>query len=511
MIIIDHTDGEKKLLVRTSPLKAIDLKPEPKENYTVTYQRIVLDDGFELSKIRSNTEVEIDLWLTRPKFPTVNVAANVETVAITGEFNLRNLSDNVNFVFQTEEFKPPSTTRNTATVARMGMDAIGPQEDILYEKNTDFTPKMYRHTNFSVVQKEIRVTTSPPYVGGTLTIPLNPREHGDLLSNMYFTCKLPPNVNYTPRVGRALFKKVELCFNEFVIQRYDDNWARVHDELFMSADESLVLDEILKGPNLVVPFKFFFCEKDQYLPLCALTNQMIYIKIYFNDVSWFTDYTGPLDISEPAILFDQIFLTTEERNSYKLKSHQIIVPYVDRETPQLFNKGQVTINMSANFNVSMITWFIRNENYETDPVNYDKRYSYGYVSPLVRSYTSFINWKGETVYYVPVIDSVDLLINNVNIIKGLTGDLYYTYKQPIEHGLSVPDTTIYTYCFSSEPKNPIKRGDFDFRTLASKTTNLKIKFLESFVPQLSQNYYLYLYYYGYRTLSIDRGFGVLLA
>lgn len=509
MIIVDHADGEKKVLVRTNPIKAIDLKPDPKENYTVTYQRIVLDDGFELSKIRSNTEVVIDLWLTRPPFPTVNVAANVETVAITGEFNLREFSENVNFVVQTDEFKPPSFT--TATVAKMGLDAIGPQEELLYMKDTDWTPKLYRHTNFSVVQKEINVTTSPPYVGGTLTIPLNPREQGDLLSNMYFTCKLPPNINYTPRVGRALFKKVELCFNEFVIQRYDDNWARIHDELFMSADESLVLDEILVGPNLVIPFKFFFCEKDQYLPLCALTNQMIYIKIYFNDQRWFTDFTGDLDITEPAILFDQIFLTNEERTSYKLKSHQIIIPYLDNETPQLFNKGQVTINMSANFNVSMLTWFIRNQNYETDPVNYDKRYSYGYVSPLVRSYTSFVNWKGETVYYVPVIDYVDLFINNVNIIKGLNGDLYYTYKQPLEHGLSVPDTTIYTYCFSSEPKNPIKRGDFDFRTLASKTTNLKIKFLESFVPQLSQNYNLYLYYYGYRTLSIDRGFGVLLA
>lgn len=511
MIVRDHTDPEieLKLIARSNAIKVSDLKPEPKENYTVTYERIVLSDDFELTKIQSSN-VYVDLWLTKPPFPKVNVAANVETISITGEFNLRDLSDNVSSIYY-DFTETPSSTNYFATVASMGMDAIGPQEDLLYKKDTDWTPKIYKHTNFSVVQKEIRVTTSPPYVGGTLTIPLNPRENGDLLSNMYFKCKLPPNVNYTKRVGRALFEKVELCFNEFVIQRYDDNWARIHDELFMSADESLVLDEILEGPDLIIPFKFFFCEKDQYLPLCALTNQMIYIKIYFNKQSWFTDFTGNLDITEPSIIFDQIFLTTEERNYYKLKSHQIIIPYVENETPQLFNKGSVTINMSASFNVSMLTWFIRNQNYETDPVQYDKRYSYGYVSDLVKSYTSFVNWKGETVYYVPVIDYVDLFINNVNIIKGLTGDLYYTYKQPMEHGLSVPDTTIYTYCFSEEPKNPLKRGDVDFRTLASKTTNLKIKFLESYVPQLSQSYYLYLYYFGYRTLSIDRGFGVLLA
>jgi hypothetical protein len=264
MIIKDHTTGEvtRRILVKSDQLTAGDLKPEPKENYSITYERTVLEDVFQLSNIKSNANIEFDLWLTRPTFPTVNVASNVETVSFVGEFNLRDLSDNV---FSSNSYSNVfvSDTPYFATVAKMGMDAVGPQEEFLYEKNTDWTPKLSRHTNFSIVQKEIKVTTSPPYVGGTLTIPLNPRENGDLLSNMYFTCKLPPNINYTPRVGRALFKKVELCFNEFVIQRYDDNWARIHDELFMSADESLVLDEILRGPNLIIPLKFFFCEKDQ--------------------------------------------------------------------------------------------------------------------------------------------------------------------------------------------------------------------------------------------------------
>lgn len=510
MIIVDHSSGTDvvRTVVKSNPITVGDLKPDPKENYTITFERTVLKDDFELTKLTS--DVKLDLWLTHPTLPKPNVAANAETISITGEFYLREFSENVESnVYTSNVFE--SNVNYFATVANMGMEAYGPHEDLMYEKNTNWTPKLTKHTNFSIVQKEIKVTTSPPYVGSVITIPLNPREHGDLLSNMYFTCKLPPNVNYTKRVGRSLFKKVELCFNEFVIQRYDDNWAKIHDELFLSADESLILDKILEGPNLIIPMKFFFCENDQYLPLCALFNQMIYIKIYFNEQWWFTDYNGSLDISEPAILFDQIFLTDEERNYYKLTKHQIIIPVVEKETPQLFNKGNVTINMSANFNVSMLTWFIRNENYETTSTDYTKRYSYGYVSDLVNSYTSFVNWRGDTVNYIQVIDYIDLFINNVNILKGLTGDLYFTYKQPMEHGLSIPDTTIYTYCFSTEPKNPLKRGDFDFRTLSSKTTNLKIKFIESLVPQLSLNYYLYLYYFGYKTLSIDKGFGVLAA
>lgn len=509
----DYSSG--KLVTRSipssNPVTVGSLKPDPKENYTMTFERTVIKDDFELTNL-SSKNVTVQLWLTNPPLPKPNVAANVETVSITGEFSMREFSENVASVFTVDDFESSSNvTSYFATAAKIGMEANGPQEELLYEKDTDWTPKLLKHTNFSILQRELRITTTPPYVGSTVTIPINPREHGDLLSNMYFTCKLPPNVNYTPRVGRALFKKVELCFNEFVIQRYDDNWATIHDELFLSADESLVLDQILDGSTIIVPLKFFFCENDQFLPLCALYNQTIYIKLYFNEQEWFTDYPYRMDISEPALIFDHIFLTEEERNYYKLKNHQFIIPAVENDTPQLFNKGIVTVNMTTNFNVSMITWFIRNEQYEIKTSDYALRYSYGYVSPLVNSYTNFVNWKGETVNYVQVIDYIDIFINNVNIIKGLTGDLYFTYHQPLEHGLSIPDKTIYTYCFGEEPKNPIKRGDIDFRKIPSKNAKLTIKFLESFVPQLSQNYYLHIYYFGYKTLSIDRGFGVLLA
>ena len=511
IVKIHENEQTPKIMLRTDAITAKDVKPDPIENYTVTYERIVLDDTFELSKLKP--DVTLDVWLTHPTLPKPNVASNVETIEIVGEFNLRELSDNVYVYTSNIEPKVDGPEKQYfATVANMAMEANDPRDDMLYNKSHDWTPKLLQHTNFSIVQKEIKVTTSPPYIGGTLTIPINPRECGDLLSYMYFTCNLPPNVNYTNRVGRALFKRVELCLNEFVIQRYDDNWANIHDDLFMSAEESLTLDQILNGSRIIIPMKFFFCEKDQYLPLCALYNQMIYIKIYFHEQAWFTDYPFALEMTNPAIIFDQIFLTAEERSYYKTTKLEIIVPSVDYQLPQIFTNGTVSLNMSTNFDVSMIVWFIRNINYEL-PVSseYESRYSYGYVSPLVNSYTKFTNWKGDEVNYVQVIDYVDIYINNRNIISGLTGDLYYTYKQPLEHGLSVPDKTLYTYCFSSEPKNPLKRGDFDFRTLASKTTNLKIKFSESLIPQLTQSYNLYLYYYGYKTLSIDKGFGVLRA
>lgn len=518
---------DERTLLRSDPMTVKDLKPDPKESYTVTYERIVLDDTFELSKLDPN--VTLDLWLTNPKMPTPNVSTvnsdgryieweestktykykesvSLKELAIKGESVLRDLDSNVYTpnVFSENMFS--NVTPYFATVAKMGIEANGPQEDILYEKNKDWTPKLLKHTNFSIVQKELKITTTPPYLGSTLTVPINPRECGDLLFNMYFTCTLPVNVNYTELVGRALFSKIELYFNEFLIQSYDDNWAVIDDELFKSADEILIQEVLLSPPKIMVPLKFFFNQKNQYLPLCALYNQTVYLRFYFRDQDWFTDYPTSFDITDPALLFDQIFLTQEERLYLRNTKHELVVSSVSNELPQAFTQGTVTLNMSANFNVSMLVWFIKNVNDD-----YTSRYDFGYVSKNVNSYTTFVNWKGDTVNYVPVIDFIDIFINNKNIVTGLTGDVYYTYKQPLEHGLSIPDKTMYMYCFSDEPKNPLKRGDFDFRTLSSKTTNLRIKFLDSLVPQLSQKYNLYLYYYGYKILSIDKGFGVLLA
>lgn len=497
--------------VLSSSNTALAIKPEPKENYTVTFERSVLPDDFDLSTLPANSTV--DIWLTKPPMPKKpEEPPEFSSNVMLTWTELRDLGGDDVYVptVSAEESEPAPYF---ATAAKIGIEAVGPQEDILYGKEpTDWTPVLEQHTNFSIVQKELKITTSPPYVGGTLTVPLNPRECGDLLSNMYFTCNLPPNINYTNRVGRALFKKVELYFNEFLIQQYDDNWATIHDELFHTADEALVLDQILDGSKLIVPLKFFFCEKGKYLPLCAIFNQTVYIKLYFNPQAWFTDYPYELELTNPALVFDQVFLTQEERNYYLLKKHEYIIPHIETETPKTFTTGEVSVDLSsANFNVNMATWLIRNLKYEetTSSSEYQNRYSYGYVSPLVNSYTNFVNWRGQTVNYIQVIDYVRIFINNRNILDGLTGDLYYLYKQPLEHGLSVPDKTVYTYCFSTEPKNPVKRGDFDFRTVASKTTKLTIKFSDLLLPQLAEQYNLYMYYYGYKSLLIDKGFGVI--
>jgi hypothetical protein len=503
MKVLNHATGMTQD-IDTEKIKTVG-QLKPSDEYSVLYERIVLSNSFPLSNI-SNTNAILDLWVTNPIIPTRKKQEEPTTVAITGTFDLRDLGECV--VTPPPPPQEPEFSRTVnafATVAKMSIEARVP--DKLKEPRQ--ITKILQHTPFSIVQKVYPIQVSPPYLGSTVTIYLNPRELGDLMSHMYFSCQLPPNIQYCPDVGRAIFRRVELYLNEQQIDWYDDDWSVIHDDLFADASERLVLDKILNGQRLLVPFLFFFCKKDSFLPLCAIQNQNIYIKLYFNDQSWITDYTGSLDILQPTLVFDQIFLSNEERLYYQTKPHSLIIPAIYRESPIQFTNGTVNINMTPNFHVNMISWFIRNQNYETTASEFRNRYKYGYVSNDTKSYTNFINWRGQYQKYLQTISSVDIFVNNYNIIKGMAGDLYFKYSQPIEHSLSIPDNDIFSYCFSKNPKDLKKRGELNFSTYASKTTNLKIKFLDTLVTELTQSYTLYLYYYGYVTLSIQNGFAVI--
>jgi hypothetical protein len=542
------------------PVKTVEIKPGdtvqkilPGPGYTALYQRSVLSNTFQLSNLVQDSQV--DLVLTRPPFTathrkkksevaglgeidtalTSNLLSSRELIlqsvsnvhSNTWEVNLE--PDRFYSAFVPDDSSHSEPIRTFASAAAIGMAAIGPQDKYLYAPKTDWTPVTKQHTNFSIVKKELKVTT-PPYIGNTLTVPINVKENGDLIKNMYFKCTLPPNVNYTDRVGVALIDKAELYFDSLLVDSYDSDWHSIYNDLFLSADEILGLVNMIGGilpagsgigpttsspvNELIVPLRFFFStQKDLYLPLCAMGMQKVYVRLYFNPQSWFTDNAEPIELTNVSILYDQVFLTAEERMYYMNKPITLKIPKVFKEPdcPRSFGStgggsGTVNMQMNPNFRVTMINWFIRNKN-----KTYKTRYDYGYQSSLARTYTQYKNWLNQTLYYDPVIDYINIYINNKNITQNLREDSYFLFKHPIDHGLSVPDKNIYTYCFSDDPKKfQTATGDVDFRKIDSKTTSLNLKFKDSFVPQLSQSFELVLYYYGYTDLVFSNGYGSLL-
>jgi hypothetical protein len=84
--------------------------------------------------------------------------------------------------------------------------------------------------------------------------------------------------------------------------------------------------------------------------------------------------------------------------------------------------------------------------------------------------------------------------------------LYFSFKVPMDSGLTVPIKNIYMYSFGLTPKEYTQGGYIDFSKLKSNITRLTINFNPEYAVELQSQYSMFVYYYGYTTLSIADGY-----
>jgi len=453
----------------------------------------------------------------------------------------------------TLEFFPPSKYiesrgQGFSSGSVLSLEAIGPQEKYLLTDDltkSQWNPEFNKYSNFVMYQKVYPFPPpSPSYQGQTVQIELRPTELGHLLSNMYLSVTLPANLpsqtvfNYTDHIGRALIKKIDLLVNETIVETLYDDWYIIRDQMFLDADEQLGIYNAIGGTNLssqtqqtiTIPLEFFFCRRHShnnkgrerlrrpYFPACAMWNQRLYVRFTFNPNTWWSnaptaynvDLYPPGTTLWPNLITEEILLENAEKLYYMNTPLKYIVNRVQKESPQFFNSQTIQLNFTASYPVQTLAWFFRNKAYETvtDSNYYNARYSYGYTTQYIKTGVQ-LNFPSGPSNYVDVIDTAKITLNNVDILSTFRGSLYYSFKQPMEHGLSVPSKNIYTYSFGLTPKEYNQGGYLNFAKLISQTTYLQITFLPQYTSQITQGYNLYLYYYGYTMLQFQGGFASL--
>jgi Large eukaryotic DNA virus major capsid protein/Major capsid protein N-terminus len=448
----------------------------------------------------------------------------------------------------------------------LSLFAVGPQDRYLTHQDpakSQYHNTYRQHTNFVMYQKIIPFPpANPAYQGQTVTLELRPKDLGHLISNMYFTCTVPAiasGYGVNENIGRALIKQIDLMVNETVIETLYDDWYIIRDQMFLDADEQLGMFSMVGGlksnvtssssQTIVCPLEFFFCRRHShankgrerlrkpFFPVCSMWNQRIYIRFTFNPYLWWTNSPTPVDISNLSLITEEILLDTAEKLYYQNTPLRFIVNRVKKEAPTSFGAGnvsgifgstatvttstvtQASLQLSASFPVQSIFWFFRARNYEaiTDsrgaPTGsyYNQRYNYGYTSDYIKTGipVNFPSSNNAVTNFIDPISTAKITLNNVDILSTFKGSLYYTYKQPMEHGLSVPSRNIYTYSFGLTPAEYNQGGFLNFSKLNSQTSTLTLVFNPSYSSQISQGYILYLFYYGYSVLEFDRGFARL--
>ena len=425
----------------------------------------------------------------------------------------------------------------------LALQAIGPQEKYLLTDDmtkSQWNPAYKRYSNFVMYQKVYPFPPpSPSYQGQSVQIELRPTEMGHLLSNMYLSVTLPPlagSNNYTTNVGRALIKQVDLLVNETIVETLYDDWYVIRDQMFLDADEQLGLQTAINvsnaqvGGTLTIPLEFFFCRRyshnnkgrerlrKPYFPLCSMLNQRIYLRFTFHPNTWWASLPPNTSVDMypagtslwPSLITEEILLENPEKLYYQNTPLKYIVNRVQKESSLFFNSANPILQLTANFPVQVISWFFRNKNYEdvTNGRYYNSRYSYGYTTQYIQTGIE-LQFPSGNSNYVDVINNAKITLNNVDILSTFQGSLYYSFKQPMEHSLSIPSKNIYMYSFGLTPKEYNQGGYLNFSKLNSQTTSLQINFNQAYTSQIISGYNLYLFYYGYTLLQFQGGFASL--
>ena len=468
-----------------------------------------------------------------------NIEINETVRGGASKFQLRDL--NTGFKCEDPEQGPFEDVKGRGFSAGsvLAINAIGPQEDHLLLDDftkSQWNPEFKRYTNSVMYQRVIPFPPpNPSYQGNVVQLELLPTELGHLLSNMYLKVTmpaLPSGSQYSAQIGRALIKQVDLLVNETVIETLYDDWYIIRDQIFLDADEQTGMFQAVGGSNInsqvatdyIIPLEFFFCRRkshnDQdderlrrpYFPLCAMWNQRLYVRFTFQPNTWWCNVAAPhtTDLVLPKLVTEEILLENAEKLYYTNTPLKYIVNRVKKESTLTFSAGNPQLQLTASFPVQTIAWFFRNKNYEdvTTGLYSDSRYNYGYTTQYIRTGIQ-LNFPSGVSNYVDVIDTAKITLNNVDILSTFQGSLYYTFKQPMEHGLSIPSKSIYTYSFGLTPKEYNQGGYLNFSKLNSQTTTLTLVFNPSYASQITQGYNLYMFYYGYTLLEFQGGFARL--
>jgi hypothetical protein len=376
-----------------------------------------------------------------------------------------------------------------------------------------------------------------------IKVEFNPRNMGDLLSNMYLSVTMPAisDGNYADQLGRHLLKSVTLYVDDLEVERIYDDWGVIYDELYLEMSEK-VANRFLVNRNLgfddapdniaiaryssdlVIPIHFFFSRKfasDEYssnspnrpyFPVCSIYKQKIEFEFEFHKQEFFTETTDTLTLPQFNIITEEITVSPEERN-FLVSQKQTLVTDLVRRHPVIvsdLNRDIIRNNLVPDIPVKCIHWFLRNTLFEDES---DAIGPYGVVVAGQRSYqnrfnfSSSLDFQGENTFFYPLMSEASFFVNGTklpNVTK--TDHSYFKYLIPFQKRLARPIRNVYTYSFSMNPINVEPSGNLDFSQIQSDKTNIEVKLDTSVIDITTETFSLNMYYTGYQTFVFSNGF-----
>ena len=441
--------------------------------------------------------------------------------------------------------------------AKISLKAIGKQDTYLLSKDPDESFFNYtndkRHSDFRKYHRSRNIVNPGVNVGWpfgqTIKVEFNPRNMGDLLSNMWLSLTMPGLINptdgnYADQLGRHILKSITMRVDDIEVEKIYDDWGIIYDELYLEMSEKVANrflvnrnlgfdDAALAGfetvaqydSDLVIPLQFFFSRKfasDEYstnkpnrpyFPVCSVYRQKIEFELEFHKASFFTDrdlITNPIQLQSFNIVTEEITVSPEERQ-YLSNERQTFITDLVRKHPVIqsdLEKSVIRNNLVQNIPVKCIHWFLRNIKFEDEDDSIGDASTDGERLYQNRfNFSSALDFQGEDTFFYPLMADASFYINGnklPNVSK--TDHSYFKYLVPSQKRLARPIRNIYTYSFSMNPVNVEPSGNLDFSQIQSEKTNIELTLDTSIIDIDTEIFALHMYYTGYQTFVFDRGF-----
>ena len=328
-----------------------------------------------------------------------------------------------------------------------------------------------------------------------------PQNKGDLIRSMMLKFTLPQptgtadsgyDIRYRESIGAQIIEYADLLIGGQTIERITGDYIYKYNQIHNNKDDIDQTLYFLMGHGNYIPVSYdwdysvflpfyFFRHPSLAIPICALTKQLVEIRIKFRKLEDVTiQYKTATDIIDPpsdivssikkvSLVTDFFFITDDERNFLLTRPIEYVITQLQMSQFR-FNAGVSKKSGMLNFK---------------NPV---KEMFFMAVSDDVHKYEP--------------IKQVTMKFNNNTIIDA--DNLMVSYEQPLKYYTGVTDNKFGVYSFSMTPETYYPTGQVNMSRIAHNLIEIE---LES--PDANYEHKVYVYAVNYNVLHIQSGLGGL--
>lgn len=332
-----------------------------------------------------------------------------------------------------------------------------------------------RHTNFAVESIE-QVFNGSGDFGKKVVCQI--QRNGDLISKMYLRVGLPAlaaGVSWTPKVGHAMIKTVELNIGGTTIDKHYGDWMNVwyelarkfahdrgYDQMIGNTAELTVPGAATSKTTLYVPLYFFCCRNDGLaLPLIATQYHDTRVEIEFQPVQQLlcgltstgvatsvpNGPDGSLTMGTCSLFVDYVYLDSEERKKFAQASHEYLIEQLQFTGAESVTSSNLNAKFRLNFNhpCKALYWNVQSDKW-TSGKSYlafnPKSWETTKIHATKRALLTFCDISGTTGTFIPKSGlSVDFT-NALNAAKGVYMDISTGAGNPAPYAFDIDGVTI---------------------------------------------------------------------